>query len=56
MKTTEEQIRDLIAQIEKQEGNIHVLQAKLAKLVRQSVAKKETTNESTQGGSQLLQE
>ena len=57
MKTVEEQIRDLVTQIEKNEGNILVAQAKLTALIRKnigSVAKESTTtNEST---AQLLQE
>lgn len=56
MKTTEQQIQDLIAAIEKQEGNIQVLQAKLSALVRKQRTEGTITAESAQGGAQLLQE
>jgi hypothetical protein len=55
MKTVDEQIRDLVAQIEKNEGNIAVLQSKLVALMRQNLSSlaKESTNESK---AELLQE
>jgi hypothetical protein len=55
MKTVDEQIRELVAQIEKNEGNIAVLQSKLVALMRQNLSSlaKESTNESK---AELLQE
>jgi len=55
MKTVDEQIRELVAQIEKNEGNIANLQKKLVALMRQnlSTVAKESTNESK---AELLQE
>lgn len=59
MKTVDEQIRELVAQIEKNEGNISALQKKLVALLRQNLSQnistvaKESTNESK---AELLQE
>jgi hypothetical protein len=58
MKTIEEQIKELITAIEKKEGDIASLEAKLTTLIRRNIKKDggTITSESAQGGAQLLQE
>lgn len=58
MKTVEEQIKELITAIEKKEGDIASLEAKLTSLIRRNLKKDggSVTSESTQSGAQLLQE
>ncbi len=58
MKTIEEQIKELITAIEKKEGDIAALEAKLTSLIRRNIKKDggTITSESAEGKAQLLQE